>query len=189
MAHQKKLVWQQNNCSWLVRFLDNPTWNLFLLPGGFICPLLASRWRHIEPCLFNLWYIWMWPFLTHFWQILFDLEYYPPIDLLMLPLFLLLKSNWFKSLLTDFSTATVYSFGSEGWSWDFSLLSAGSYRMESTILRYPCVYSYKRDSYVIRSYGCITSKSHTQSFFIQSSCWALCNTLITVIRSLVSYGH
>ena len=95
---------------------------------------------------FDLQYFWICPFLPHLWQVISDLLDDPFSEPLPFPLRRLFKSTCFKALLIDCSMATVYSFGSEGWSWDFYLLVAGSHLFESTRLRYYCVASCTRDS-------------------------------------------
>ena len=99
----------------------------------------------LEPFPFDLQSFWICPFLSHLWQVIFDLIDDPLPDPLSFPLWRLLKSTCFKALLIYCSMATVYNFGSESWSWDFYLLVAGSHRFESTRSRYSHVASCTRD--------------------------------------------
>ena len=46
MTHQNNYFWWTSRCSWIGIFSDTPTRNLFLLPGGFTCHLLASMEHH-----------------------------------------------------------------------------------------------------------------------------------------------
>ena len=100
----------------------------------------------LETFTFELQSFWIWPLLLHLWQFISDLVDYPLPEPLPFPLRRLLKSTWFKVLLIYCSMDTVYALGSEGWSWYFYLLVAGSHRFESTISRYSRVASCTRDS-------------------------------------------
>ena len=112
--------------------------------GGSFMDLLGVL--PLEPFPFDLQSFWIWPFLPHFWHFPSDLANNPFSELLTLPLQRLLKSTCFKALLIYFSMNTVYAFGSEGWSWDFSFLVAGSHLFEFTRSWYSRVASCTRDS-------------------------------------------
>ena len=86
----------------------------------------------LEPFPFDLQSFWIWPFLPHLWHFPYDLANDPFPEPLPFPLLQLLKSTCFKALLIYCSMATVYAFGSKGWSWDFYLLVSGPHRFEST---------------------------------------------------------
>ena len=92
---------------------------------------------------------WYRHFLSHLWQVIYDLVDKPPPEPLPFPLRQLLKSNCFKALLIDCSMATVYAFVSDGWYWDFYLMLAVSHHFEST-------------TYVMSSSCDMTSMSHTR---------------------------
>ena len=134
---------------------------------GSLCEdFLCGFW--IGTVNFGLKSFYIWPFLPHLRQVKFDLVDDPPPDPPPFTLWWILKSTWFKTLLTIFSIAKVYSFGSEGWYWDFSLTVAVSCHFGSTRSRYSRIYFYKRDPQVISSSVSMTSMSHTWSFLINS---------------------
>ena len=122
---------------------------------GFLVTHSGSSFVHffdefpLEPFTFDLQSFWIWPFLPHLWQVISDQADDPFPEPLTFPLRQLLESTCFKTFLIDCSMATVYAFVSEGWSWEFSLLVAGSHRFESTRSRYSRVASCTRDSMVL----------------------------------------
>ena len=98
----------------------------------------------LDPVPFDLQYFMIWPFLLHLWQVTSDLTYEPPPEPLLFPLRRLLKSIFFRALLTEWSMATLYAFVSGGFSWDFYLLVIGSHRFESTRSQYSHIASCTR---------------------------------------------
>ena len=70
----------------------------------------------LEPFAFDLKYFWIWPFLPHLWQVISDLADDLLPEPLPFPLWRIFKSTCFKAFLIYYSMATVYGFGSEGWS-------------------------------------------------------------------------
>ena len=112
---------------WNKRLISNPLWKL-------IADFLGGSPPETFP--FDLKSFLICTFLPHFWQFMSDLADEPPLDPLPFKLRRLLKSTCFKDFFIEFSMATVYEFGSEGWSWDFYLMVAGYHRFESTRLRY-----------------------------------------------------
>ena len=100
------------------RILSNPFWK----PIFGLLVWVTTRFISLWPAVF----IDM-EFLPHLLQVISDLSYDPPPDPLPFPLQRLLKWTCFKALLIDCSMATVYAFGREGWSWEFSLLVSGSH--------------------------------------------------------------
>ena len=98
------------------------------------------------PFPFNMQYLCIWPLLPHLLQVIFDLTDGPPPEPLPFPMWRLFMSTVFKSLLTYWSIATVYTFNSESWYWDFSFLVGGSRCFELTRLQYSRVDPCTRDS-------------------------------------------
>ena len=66
-----------------------------------------------DPFTFDLQSYWIWPFLSHLRQVIYDLANEPLPEPLQFSLRRILKSTCFKELLTDCSMAKVYAFGSE----------------------------------------------------------------------------
>ena len=100
----------------------------------------------LDPVPFDLHSFWIWTFLSHLWQVIFDPADEPPLESLTFTLWWLLKPTCFNALLANWSMSTVYSFGSKGCSWDFSLLLIHSHRFELIRSRYSRIAYFTRDS-------------------------------------------
>ena len=143
-AHHLYLLLLQVMVAVVIYLVSDKTGLLVTHSGSSFVEFLVGLPLELFP--FDMQSFWIWPFLTHLWQVIYDMIDEPLLEPLPFPLRQLLKQTCFKALFMDCSINIVYEFGSEGWYWEFSLLIAGSHRFKSTRSRYSCVDSCTRDS-------------------------------------------